>query len=281
VQCAEADDGPVLNSLIEQLLAERADDQVAAWRRLEARLGYDPDEAPEGLIDALSAFEGRVGSDGIEEAAVATPGEAAPAALEAAIEASKASAIVVDLDFARNVGLGEEAGLPWMLAEQAAGKVREVAGMRAGAIRGQALADLVSAQWQSLRDAPATARSLSYAARLKDGRDEHLALQTANPRDRRFEVARMIGDAVWSGAATFGVVSRAKTDRQKFQRAFAQSLLCPFAELRDHVDLAGPTEEQMTAAAKYFHVNPSVVRTLLVNKGILPRETLEERLEAA
>jgi hypothetical protein len=94
-------------------------------------------------------------------------------------------------------------------------------------------------------------------------------------------LARFIGDAVWTSDAEFGVVSRAKTDRQKFQRAFAQSLLCPFSELAHHVDLEGPTEAQMDSAARYFHVNARVVRTLLVNKGVLPRETLEEQLEAA
>jgi hypothetical protein len=63
--------------------------------------------------------------------------------------------------------------------------------------------------------------------------------------------------------------------------AVDRSLLCPFSELRKRIDLLGPTEEQIDSAASYFHVRPSVVRTLLVNKGVLPRETLAERLEAA
>jgi Zn-dependent peptidase ImmA (M78 family) len=85
---------------------------------------------------------------------------------------------------------------------------------------------------------------------------------------------------VWSGPDTFGIVSHAKTDRQKFQRAFAQSLLCPFEDLRYRVDLSGPQDDQIEAAARYYHVHRNVVRTLLVNKGFLPRETLAEQLEA-
>ena len=99
--------------------------------------------------------------------------------------------------------------------------------------------------------------------------------------DRRFELARVLGDAVWTSLAHFGVISRGKTDRQKFQRAFAQSLLCPFEDLRHYVNLSGPTEDQIEAAARRYHVHRSVVGTLLVNKVFLARETLGEQLEAA
>jgi hypothetical protein len=113
------------------------------------------------------------------------------------------------------------------------------------------------------------------------GTAEQIALQTRSAHDRRFELARVLGDSVWSSRAKFGIISRGKTDRQKFQRAFAQSLLCPFEDLGNYVDLAGPTDDQIEKAARRYHVHRSVVRTLLVNKGFLPRETLGEQLEAA
>lgn len=48
--CSQAQDGTALCSLLKQLRHERDDPELAAWRSLEARLGYDPDEAPDGLI---------------------------------------------------------------------------------------------------------------------------------------------------------------------------------------------------------------------------------------
>ena len=42
-----------------------------------------------------------------------------------------------------------------------------------------------------------------------------------------------------------------------------------------------PKRAQIQAAAQVFGVHPHVVRNLLVYKGILPRETLEDQLEAA
>jgi hypothetical protein len=283
--CSNALDGPALASLLDELRQERADPELAAWRSLEARLGYDPDEAPDGLIEGLSAMENALGERAVEEAAVAAPGERAQRALEEAVEASKASSIIADLDVARTVDLSalqSASSTPWQLAEYAASKVRETIGMREGPILGHPFADILGVRWEELKEAPATARRLEYAARLKQKRtSERLALQSKPATDRRFELSRMIGDSIWSANENFGVVSRAKTERQKFQRAFAQSLLCPFSEVRNHVELSGPTEKQIADAAKYFHVRPSVVQTLLVNKGVLPRETLAERLEAA
>lgn len=46
------DDGH-LGSVWRELQNERADPEVSWWRRLEATLGYDVDEAPEGLLTAV------------------------------------------------------------------------------------------------------------------------------------------------------------------------------------------------------------------------------------
>jgi hypothetical protein len=282
--CSQAHDGPALRSLLQQLRYERDDQELAAWRSLEARLGYDTDEAPDGLIDTLSEMEGRLGEHAIEEAAVAVPGPRASRALEDAVEASEASPLLANLEVANAVDLSAsiDSGTPWQLGEFAASKLRDAIGAADRPILGHAFGDILRVPWEKLKAAPATAQKLEYAARLKQGdMSARLALQMKTTSDRRFELSRMIGDFVWSGAEEFGVVSRAKTERQKFQRAFAQSLLCPFSELHKRVDLSGPTEEQISGAAKYFHVRPSVVHTLLVNKGVLPRETLAERLEAS
>ncbi len=85
-----------------------------------------------------------------------------------------------------------------------------------------------------------------------------LAMQPAGYR--RFALARMLADAVWMGSEAFGVVSRARTERQKFQRGFAQALLCPFQEVPRFIEAEDPAEQQ--------------------NKNILPRETLLDLLEA-
>jgi len=282
--CAKAQDGAALDLLIAELRNERKDPEQSAWRRLEARLGYDADEAPPELIEGLADLENDLGEGAIEEAATAVPGREAGLILNKVVEASQASNIELDLSIAEEVPVDilTPGGIPWRLGEEAAWTLRKRVGLSAGPMPNADLAELLRAPWSNLKTAPATAQRLPYAARLHtNDRTSRAALQTKWAIDRRFELARIIGDEVWARQDRFGVIGRAKTERQKFQRAFAQSLLCPFSDLHRHVDIASPTEEQISHAARVFDVRPSVVQTLLVNKGVLPRETLEDRLEAA
>jgi hypothetical protein len=283
--CSRAQDGAGLRSLIGELREERADAEQSAWRSLEARLGYDPDEAPDGLIEGLAGLEDDLGEGAVEEAATAAPGADAEVVLRKAVEASEASEIEVDLSIAEVIdpkaSLGPRAR-PWELAEEAAWMVRKHISVPAGPMPEEAYAELLQSSWSRVKSATATAQRLPYAARLQtQDTAVKVALQTKAAIDRRFELARMIGDEIWAKQERFGVVSRSKTERQKFQRAFAQSLLCPFADLRRHIDLSDPTEAQIADSARSFDVRPAVVQTLLVNKGVLPRETLDQRLEAA
>ena len=53
---ALASNAEALAAQLRTLEDERSDAEVTAWRRLEAQLGYDVDEAPEPLMQALDAF---------------------------------------------------------------------------------------------------------------------------------------------------------------------------------------------------------------------------------
>lgn len=68
-------------------------------------------------------------------------------------------------------------------------------------------------------------------------------------------------------------VTRAKTARQKLQRAFAAELLCPSQALQDMLP-QDPEDDDVEGAARHFEVSPLLVRTSLVNKGLLPRDRL-------
>ena len=284
--CAHAHDGAALIDLVRQLQTERESPDVSSWRRLEAMLGYDPDAAPDGVIERLTEMEQRVGADAVEEAAVGSPGAGAPMVLKDVIEASEGSAVKVSLDAASLAAKPIQALDPtrpaWIEAEDAAARLREAVGHPEGPFLNKALSEVLQVRWADVMSAPSTAYSLPYGARLRrDSTTESIALQARTSAGRRFELARALGDAVWASHADFGVISHAKTDRQKFQRAFAQSLLCPLQDLAHHVDLEGPTQDQVMAAARRYHVHETVVRTLLVNKGFLQRETLGDLLEAA
>lgn len=281
--CAQETDGKALAEIYRQIQTERVDSELAGWRRLEACLGFDPDQAPEAVIDALVAFEDIAGEEGVDEAANAHPGSSSPDVLKGVIEATQSSDVKLDLALSHDIDFRSNlppTASPWIFAEAAAAYLRKKIGLDRGPLRGQALADVFSARWNDLKEATATARNLPYCARLSEKGDFNLlSLKTFSAHDRRFELARFLGDAIWSNSESFGVISHAKTDRQKFQRAFAHSLLCPFDDLRQYLDINNPMDEDIDAAARKFYVHSSVVRNQLVYKGYLPFENTREEAE--
>lgn len=282
--CSKAADANVLKALVSELKEERADGEVARWRRLEARLGFDPDEAPAGLIEALKAAEDRYGEGAIEEAASASAGVRALDDLTAVLSAAEHSDIELNFSFARERHMSPQRSAnmqAWQLAEDAAHDLRDYLGMAERPITTRELCDLLQTDTQNFSTASPRAFNMPYGARL-DGpaHRDRVAVQSRYLRDRRFEVARMIGDVMWSDNESLGIVSRAKTDRQKFQRAFAQSFLVPVGKLMSEVDQNRP-DRDIERMARTFEVHPNVVKTMLVNKNILPRENLADRLEVA
>ncbi len=283
-QCATSVDGKALDVLLKQIRTERDDAELAAWRRLEACLGFDPDSAPDEVINALIDLEGVAGEDGVEEAAHAQPGAVAPVALSEAIDATRHSHVEVDLSLAERLSRDWHLpgyASPWRMAEAAAAELRSIIGVPRGRIDNRVFGDIFNSRWDTLKAAAATARNLSYGARISSNSKFKVALQNQFPRDRRFELSRQFADAVWQRNSDFGIVSRSKSDRQRFQRAFANSLLCPFDDLQHILDVNDPTPEAMESAARSFGVNKSVVRNQLVYKGYLPFESPNEEAETA
>jgi Zn-dependent peptidase ImmA (M78 family) len=70
-------------------------------------------------------------------------------------------------------------------------------------------------------------------------------------------------------------VTGAATALQKFERAFAQELLCPWDALDAFTDEHGLGEERIADAAAHFEVSERTILSTLVNKKKLPRDRLE------
>ena len=161
-------------------------------------------------------------------------------------------------------------------------KVRRALGVDKGPLRNRRLKDLLKVCGEDFRAKAGSATKLSYGLRLRhdDERRNVIALDTRWPQNRRFEFSRTLGDAIWSGNDALGPVTKAKTRRQKFQRSFAQSLLCPYDDLMAYMNTGYPDEDDVAAAARHFHVSERVVQTLLVNKGMIDRPQFDQMVEA-
>ena len=93
---------------------------------------------------------------------------------------------------------------------------------------------------------------------------------------RRFALARVVGACLDAETPEPLVpASDAATQRQKFQRAFAQELLCPYADLKEFIGDRAPDDPIIEDAADYFDVSPLLIKATLVNKGVLDRWVME------
>lgn len=256
-----------------ELLAERAEPSVAHRRKLEALLGYDPEEAPENLLDRLAADAERLGESAVDELAAEghspiSANDLQDIAAAHGREICEADAISLDDADSRAV---ERNSLPWQRGNAAAALARERAGVVTPTIDDAKLAQLAGVD-KGLLDG-ASKEPLAFA--IRNGSDTaRIVLRSPFRENRRFDLARLLGDRLISDTAEALLpATRSYTARQKAQRAFAGQLLCPIEALVDHLgdDLS---TENLSDAASYFDVSERVVVTQLVNHQKLPREYL-------
>ena len=96
-----------------------------------------------------------------------------------------------------------------------------------------------------------------------------VALRPRRQTSRRFDVARLVGDQLFSegifnSTERLSPATRSYSYRQKAQRTFAAELLSPWETVRDMLsdDYSPENQEQI---AEYFTVSPLTINTLVAN----------------
>lgn len=274
-----------LSSLWEQLRDERRDGEKTDHRRLEALLGFDPDEAPGELIESLQETTGEAGRNAVDEIA-AEAKKGARQTLREILERTRASKISIRVDSASKI-LGQYSAqssiteLPWQRANRAAKFARDAWGIGRGPVTSKTLSELLDFPAEFLEYTPIDGPPVAGGLRSNHGTDAvNVIVRAKVPAGRRFEIMRLVADHIVAVSDDCLLpVTTAKTDRQKFQRAFAQEFLLPFEELRDQFGLSSPStddiaDDDIENIARQYDVSPILVRTVLVNQGYLSRDEL-------
>lgn len=267
-----------LKGLWAEVTGERADPAATQYRKLEAMLGFEPDEADAAVIERFVSLGERIGSTAIEEIA-ATCASANPAGRLDLIEAQAAQQ-GVDARYVAP-GLDRPSGRrpaeqPWLRGRALAREVRGWMGLNGGMISDAVLAGLAEASSDALFDCyqPGGKPPLGLAVRHADGSAKVL-LRKRNKPGRRFEFARLYGDHLLASSKDCWLpASDSKTARQQVQRAFAAELLCPIDALVERLN-DDYSEDAREEAASYFGVSELMIRSHLVNNGMLPRSTID------
>lgn len=278
--CAKLVDDRIEGSNLEvtwrELLAERADPELAKRRKLEALLGFDTDQADEATIERLILEALQLGESAVQELA-ANATEAAPPSLEDIT--TWADECGVDWHPRDAIQLADKSkhALPtnvaaWKRGAAAARALREQERLGGSLIPNERLCEFAGAARNTIESANKPL-PISFASDGVLG-GARVALKSRHASSRRFHLARLLGDRIASSTpGRLLPATDAITYRQKVQRSFAAELLCPFDYLVDM--LRGDfTEDAVVDAADHFAVSPWAVRTILANHGLIERDDI-------
>ena len=244
-------------------------------RRIEAKLGFDPEECPDILIKQALALEKTLGVDSFAEltGAYAQANSKRVRAIENLVVSSgiKGNPDIPDLK------VKTDSRAPWRPAVVAAATLRKKIGQSEGKVADENLCGLLGLSASSIEKwQPENRAKASLAGRSNGGKMKFITRPRRQLRSRRFELARFIADhACMKGTdeSSWLVTSDVDTQRQKFQRAFAAEFLCPIESLTGFLgdDFSNAA---MKRAANQFQVSEWVVKYQLINNEMMQGDHL-------
>jgi len=264
-----------LHLLWREVLKERADADQTAIRRIEARLSYDPDEAPPDLIRRLLKLATDIGLDAANEIAPLCAGSNPSETLQGVVSLADRPGISARVAISAAISVPNGTMLPWQRARLLAASVRKSLGLGDGPLSDAQISDLLQISPEALTKKPSDHASFGLAIRVRDDRDLKLIFHKRNRPARRFEAARFIADSLSAEASDQWLpITDAATARQKLQRAFAAEFLCPIDSLRTYLG-AEFLPEAFEDAAEHFGISEMAIKSHLANHHLIPRILVE------
>lgn len=265
-----------LHTMWRELTTERADPESRFYRKIEACLGFDPDEADNATVSRFLEGSASLGESAVTE--IAAAGRTLPDARTLTEEAARTGFETRPEDGVQGIGgpqRGDRGNTPaWQVGVDAACHLRDREALGSDPLPDRRLADLYGASESALSRSGGNT-GIAYA--LDGGGKSRTVFRSKWKTGRRFEMARLLGDRLLDGIdEPFRPATRASTWRQKMQRAFASELLCPIDSLVGAMknDYSDDAKEE---AADLFQVSPLVVAWRLADKGLVGRDDMRAR----
>lgn len=262
-----------LAGLWQEVTQERFDPEASLVRRLEAEMGYDPDECPEAILQQARALAKKMGEATLSEI-LPIDGKAVSATPLANIQAMMLEEGLIGKFDIPKIHNSRKGTMPWQRAVADARALREEIGITGDGVKNSALYDLLGLRGEDVEGYAPDQRGKAALAMPVAENKTKILLRKGRPVSRRFELARVIADAQDQAGKHNGKPWLAVTDiataRQKYQRAFAAEFLCPIDKLVEVLegDYSGTSIEN---GAEHFDVSVLTVQTLLRNNGKIDR----------
>ena len=273
-----------LDRLWRDVIAERADPEIARRRRLEALMGRDPDAFDDDAVEVLIGDAERLGEDAVREVAAERarlPHESEDLLTARRLEeiaqtlghrGSARDAVVLDAQYR----VVKDPEVPaWKLGTNVADALRQQERLGDDIIDDRLLAALAGTTPDALTEHPRGPAALPYALDDAAGDKSLIVLPGKREVGRRFALARVLGDRLMNREGALHAATHAYTYRQKAQRSFAAEFLAPF-DVVEEMLRGDYSDENQQDVAEHFQVSPMVVNTLLKNHGRIERDWPEE-----
>lgn len=254
------------------LQEDQADPDAMRRRKLEAELGFDPEECPENMLNAALAWGNRVGDTALSELAPAISSSGGSPALTALGQLDSVRGIMGTPTVTHDSIAHQNQGAPWEKAVHDAQALRRAVGNTSEPISNRSLHDLLGLSQTAMANWTApSGRSPVAVAMPVNGGEMKFVLGKRHTLAQRFELARFLGEYLrhspdqnhWLASTDL------KTSRQKYQRAFAAEFLCPINALTAFLD-GDFSSYAIEEATEKFEVSEWTVNSLLSNNGLIP-----------
>jgi len=260
-----------LSELWKIVCDERHSPEISNMRKIEALLGYDPEECPEELLKKVLSFQKQVGVSSIHEIA---PFLCSDSELQRILQTAKGFESNPQIK-QNQIEVCNRDTLPWQQGVNAARQLRKLCNLGDGAIQNNKLLDLLGIASSGLSDYNNYSADIpvSVGKNKTDGKWTLVPRTKGFETSQRFELARFLGDSLINKNSNteWLVTSDYKSSRQKAQRAFAGEFLCPICSLDDFLN-HDYSETKREKAATYFNVSIQTIDTLLLNNGRIERD---------
>lgn len=245
-------------------------------RRLEAVLGFDPEECPKVILDRVLESQKVIGESSIAEFAPYLKNDAG---LQGHLQ--NCNGIICDPQVKpEDLSIvSEHKILPWQYGVKTAHEIRKLYSLGDGPITNKQLLDLLGMASTSFNEYNKYSLSnLSVGRNNESGKMIIIPRKTRFQPNKRFELSRLLGDAILPDERDRNewlIASDSKSFRQKYQRAFAAELLCPINSLDDFLK-GNYSLSNKEKAASYYNVSDLAISTILYNNGRIEHPSFAE-----
>ncbi len=266
-----------LSALFSIVKEEEQIEDSSIYRKLEALMGFDPDEcSPDAMEYAIKLYseygEGTLlelapvyGKMGQEE--LLKPIEkfiSAPGVYGKPTFSTKQIANSTCADSA-----------PWRVAVDNAQKLRSEIGNTNSPIDTKTLFELLGIASSAIDKWEPMGRSSVSVGIPTDDQTIKFVPRKKHPISKRFELSRYVGDFIQTGSNQWLTNTDLSTSRQKYQRAFAAEFLCPINGLINFLE-SDFSNEAIEDAAEHFDVSEQTISSLLANNNYIEYQSINE-----